>query len=101
MAKRKMVDRDNPIWTEKDFAAARPASKVLPRAPYDALPKRRGRPKSVATKTLITIRVDGSVRKAFKATGRGWQTRMHDVLRRAATKLPGRSKLKNARRARA
>ncbi len=46
----------------------------------------RGRPVgSVAatTKAAIKLRVDQDVLSAFKATGRGWQTRMNAVLRKA------------------
>ena len=42
---------------------------------------KRGRPKSDRTKIATTIRFDEDVLAAFKATGRGWQTRMNDALR--------------------
>ncbi len=42
---------------------------------------KRGRPKSERTKIATTIRFDDDVLGAFKATGRGWQTRMNDALR--------------------
>jgi len=42
---------------------------------------KRGRPKSERTKIATTIRFDEDVLAAFKATGRGWQTRMNDALR--------------------
>ena len=32
------------------------------------------------TRTLISLRVDNDVLEAYKATGKGWQTRMHEVL---------------------
>lgn len=41
---------------------------------------RRGRPPGKA-KASQTIRFDLDVLAAFKATGRGWQTRMNDALR--------------------
>jgi uncharacterized protein (DUF4415 family) len=37
---------------------------------------RRGRPKAAVTKDRITIRLSPPVLRAFRATGRGWQTRM-------------------------
>ncbi|RIZ70604.1 MAG: hypothetical protein D0530_07330 [Methylococcales bacterium] len=40
----------------------------------------RGRP-SGSDKTQIALRVDNSVLSAFKATGKGWQTRMNDALK--------------------
>jgi uncharacterized protein (DUF4415 family) len=42
---------------------------------------RRGRPKSDSTKQVLTVRYDADVVEAFKATGKGWQTRMNDALR--------------------
>ena len=42
---------------------------------------RRGRPKARTTKQLLTVRYDKDVVEAFKATGKGWQSRMNDALR--------------------
>lgn len=41
---------------------------------------RRGRPAG-RTKASQTVRFDLDVLAAFKATGKGWQTRMNDALR--------------------
>jgi uncharacterized protein (DUF4415 family) len=43
----------------------------------------RGRPLGSGTKESTTIRLDTDVLHAFKASGRGWQTRINDTLRRA------------------
>lgn len=42
---------------------------------------RRGRPSAGSQKQLLTVRYDADIVAAFKATGRGWQTRMNDALR--------------------
>jgi uncharacterized protein (DUF4415 family) len=42
---------------------------------------RRGRPPAEARKERITIRLDGDVAAAFRATGKGWQTRLNAVMR--------------------
>ena len=42
---------------------------------------RRGRPKSESPKLALTVRYDAEVVNAFKATGRGWQTRMNAALK--------------------
>jgi len=42
--------------------------------------RRLERPKK-PTKTITTIRLSPEVLAAFKATGKGWQTRMDDILR--------------------
>ncbi len=41
----------------------------------------RGRPKAETTKLALTVRYDVEVVEAFKATGKGWQTRMNAALR--------------------
>jgi uncharacterized protein (DUF4415 family) len=41
---------------------------------------RRGRPAG-SSKTATTIRFDDEVIEAFKATGKGWQTRMNAALK--------------------
>lgn len=42
---------------------------------------RRGRPKAEETKLALTVRYDVEVVAAFKATGKGWQTRMNAALK--------------------
>jgi uncharacterized protein (DUF4415 family) len=50
----------------------------------DAAPVRRGRPVSPSPKVSTTIRLDPQVLEYFKAKGPGWQTRINDILRKAA-----------------
>ena len=67
---------ENPEWTDKDFAKAKPSStKALLRGP--------GRPigSTSSTKKQISLRVDEDTLAEFKSEGRGWQTRMNDALR--------------------
>lgn len=40
-----------------------------------------GRPKAQETKERITIRLSSEVIAYFRATGKGWQTRMDDALK--------------------
>jgi len=42
---------------------------------------RRGRPKAERPKLALTLRYDADIVEAFKATGKGWQTRMNAALR--------------------
>ncbi|MBF0136522.1 MAG: BrnA antitoxin family protein [Magnetococcus sp. DMHC-1] len=42
---------------------------------------RRGRPTGSGTKVSTTVRFDADVIAAFRATGKGWQTRMNAALR--------------------
>ena len=51
----------------------------LMRAELDRL--RRGRVLGSGAKEQLTLRIDSSILATFKATGKGWQTRMNDALR--------------------
>lgn len=42
---------------------------------------RRGRPRMQVHKLALTVRYDTDVVEAFKATGKGWQTRMNAALK--------------------
>ena len=64
----------------QDFAAMRPASEAAPGIVARA--KRRGRPPLERPKAQVTLRLDEDIIAHFKAGGRGWQTRLHDVLAR-------------------
>jgi uncharacterized protein (DUF4415 family) len=48
--------------------------------------KRRGRPPLEASKQLVTLHLDQDVIAKFKNTGRGWQQKINDALRRARVK---------------
>jgi uncharacterized protein (DUF4415 family) len=48
---------------------------------------RRGRPRGVS-KTSATIRYDTDILEAFRATGKGWHTRMNNALRAYITLHP-------------
>ena len=84
------ADPENPEWTREDFAKAKPASKVLPPEMYAALVTKRprGRPKAEATKVFTAIRLDADLLATFKATGKGWQTRVNAALRQFITEHP-------------
>jgi uncharacterized protein (DUF4415 family) len=51
-------------------------------------PSKRGRPpQGDAPKQSIALRLDRDVLAAFKAQGPGWQSRMQETLKRAASRL--------------
>jgi uncharacterized protein (DUF4415 family) len=84
-----LIDDENPEWTDADFARARPASEVLPPELYDSLAKRKPGQRGAGkkpTKIALTIRIDPNVVARFKAQGPGWQTRMGEILTKAAPK---------------
>ncbi|OCJ17793.1 hypothetical protein A6U87_02345 [Rhizobium sp. AC44/96] len=76
-------DPDNPEWTEEDFKNARPFAEVLPEL-AESIRRSRGRPAAEQPKRQISLRLDPDVIDAFKATGKGWQGRINDALRKAA-----------------
>jgi uncharacterized protein (DUF4415 family) len=43
---------------------------------------RRGRPAGTAKKTQTTVRISNDVLAFFRASGRGWQTRMDEALKK-------------------
>ena len=72
-------DDENPTWTKEDFAKAKPAGQVLPTL-VAAYRKTRG-PGRKPAKIPTTVRLDPDVLEAFRAAGRGWQTRLNAALR--------------------
>ncbi|KMO11236.1 BrnA antitoxin family protein [Methylobacterium platani] len=78
---------DNPPLTDEELARARPGTGSMPAEMATAFTSRAGRPKADAKRVPISLRIDPDVLETFKATGPGWQTRMHDALAEAARKL--------------
>jgi uncharacterized protein (DUF4415 family) len=74
-------DADSPEWTREDFKQAKRLSEMP--EDFQRFFSRKGRgPQKTPTKTLISLRVSREVVDAMKATGRGWQTRANEALRR-------------------
>lgn len=73
-----LVDNDNPEWTDAMIKQSVRFSDL----PQSLQEKLRGRGKQKEpTKVAVTVRYDADVLEAFKATGRGWQTRMNAALK--------------------
>jgi len=81
---------DIPELTDEDFARMRPAYEVLPDFKFPK-PRQRG-PQKAATKLQATVRFDRDVIEYFRGTGRGWQTRMNETLRREVERQKRRAK---------
>lgn len=78
---------DSPELTAEEIKTLRPAKEVLPPAFFDELAKARkarGRPPIDKPKLPVTIRLNSETINRFKATGKGWQSRMSDILDKAA-----------------
>ena len=75
-------DPDNPEWTAEDFARARPARETHPELVEAWLRRKRGAQKA-PTKVLVSLRLEREVLDKLRASGRGWQSRANDMLRKA------------------
>ena len=75
-------DPDNPEWRAQDFAEARPPHEVLPPEVLAAF-RAPGGHQHAPKKEAISIRLDSDVIEKFRSTGRGWQGRINEVLKRA------------------
>lgn len=71
--------------TDAEVKRLRPAAELFAERGI-AMPKPIGRPKAQRTKIPVTMRLDPDVLAYFKASGPGWQTRMGQVLAKAAGK---------------
>ncbi|MFZ2854461.1 MAG: BrnA antitoxin family protein [Rhodocyclaceae bacterium] len=70
---------------------AKPASEAFAPETYAALvamKRPRGRPKADKTKVFTAIRLDADLLETFKATGKGWQTRVNAALRQFIAEHP-------------
>lgn len=76
-------DEDNPEWTEEDFKRAKPAHEMLPPEILAAFPRTRGA-QAAAKKVPVSIRLSPQVVDYFKSQGPGWQSRIDEVLKKAA-----------------
>jgi uncharacterized protein (DUF4415 family) len=79
-----MIDKENPEWTAKATAEARPFAEVFPA--QAASLKKRGRPSVEAPKVHIGFRLAADVVRDLRATGRGYNARVEKLLREALAK---------------
>ena len=87
---RPLTNQDGEVreLTRADFRAMRPGNEVLPPKLWKALcelsaSRRVGQrgPQKKLKKIPVTLRYSAEVIDYFKATGRGWQTRMDEALK--------------------
>ena len=76
-------DDDLPEWNDDQFSRAQFSigGKII-RATNGTLTK-AGRPISADPKHQVTLRIDSDVLSAYRATGKGWQSRINAELRKA------------------
>jgi uncharacterized protein (DUF4415 family) len=76
----KWVDADEALHLDRNWfrrAEIREGERLI-------RPAKLGRPKKVAPKEAVNIRLDPDVLAHFRATGPGWQSRINAALRKAA-----------------
>jgi uncharacterized protein (DUF4415 family) len=76
------ADPDDSDVTDEELTQARPFKDVFPDL-YKKIEPARGRPKLEKPKQVVSIRLDQDVIAKYKATGKGWQARINDVLKKA------------------
>ncbi len=84
MSKREpLIDEHGEVreLTSDDLRLFKPAHEVLPPDLQKVLGMKPRGPQKVPTKEITTIRLSPEVKAAFKATGRGWQTRIDAALK--------------------
>jgi len=74
----RQAKEDGTYHSDKELSEFKPASRF---AKLDPIIKPLGRPKAEITKTAISIRLSPDVVEYFKSTGKGWQTRLDNVLK--------------------
>ena len=77
------LDPDNPELTEEEFKNARPFAEVFPELAA-SIKRARGRPAMERPRKVVSLRMDQDVLDKFRATGKGWQSRVNEALRKAS-----------------
>jgi uncharacterized protein (DUF4415 family) len=84
-SRRAWIDPDDaPEWTKDQWDRAEIAvgGKVI--RPASGTLTKPGRPKATAPKKSVHLRLSPDVLAHYRATGKGWQTRIDETLRKAA-----------------
>lgn len=79
------VDKDDaPELGAEFFRSAKRmvAAKEVSETKFQAAKKRMGRPTVEVKRPTLTMRIDVEILEALRSSGKGWQTRVNDILRR-------------------
>jgi uncharacterized protein (DUF4415 family) len=76
------ADPDDSEATDAELAQAKPFAEAFPEL-CESIKRARGRPPVDKPRRQISIRLDPDVIAKFKATGKGWQGRINEALKRA------------------
>ncbi|MDD2325439.1 MAG: BrnA antitoxin family protein [Alphaproteobacteria bacterium] len=76
-------DKENPEWTKKDSKNAVPFQKLPASLKTAIRTSVRGRPAGTGKKEAVTISLDSDIVALLRKSGKGWQTRLNDMIRSA------------------
>ena len=68
--------------TDAEAARLRPLAEVLPEL-AESIKRGRGRPPVDTPKKQVTLRIDAEVLERLRSSGKGWQGRVNEVLKKA------------------
>ncbi|KQR78287.1 BrnA antitoxin family protein [Rhizobium sp. Leaf341] len=77
------ADPDDAEITDEQARQRMTFAEALPEL-AESIKRSRGRPAVANPKRPVSLRLSPEVIEAYKATGKGWQSRIEDVLRKAA-----------------
>lgn len=83
-ASRELIGPDPEIErprTEEELAQFRPFGEVFPDQ-AESIRRSRGRPPLERPKKQVTLRIDADVLERLRASGKGWQGRVNEVLKK-------------------
>jgi uncharacterized protein (DUF4415 family) len=80
-----MTDEENPRWTAEGFTQPKPFSEVFPEQ-FANWKNRGGRPPVETPKVHIGFRLAADVVEGVRATGKGYNARVENLLREALAK---------------
>ena len=69
---------------EEELARLRPGHEVHPALVAETLRRSRGRPRLASPKQQVTLRLDRDIIDYYRSSGAGWQSRINEILRKAA-----------------
>jgi uncharacterized protein (DUF4415 family) len=80
------TDKESREWTDAMFPKTKPATEMFPDLVANSEKRKRGQrgPQKKPRKVAVLLRVDADTLAAYKAGGRGYQTRMAAVLAEGA-----------------
>lgn len=67
--------------TDEELARTRPFAEVFPDL-AESIKRGRGRPPLESPKKLVTLRLDADVLERLRSSGKGWQGRVNEVLKK-------------------